>query len=643
MTHLELDTTVPLYNTFPHNTISSAEEEPNTKYTTTTTLNSIPTYPTEDDRNTLATSPTSSWDSSRRSSYSSISSASYSFSTSHSLRIKHCKSLPPPNGDKHVLYPTKEAAYKRIEWLEEQMRSSRQSNEAIVGSMSRSIQAFLDGRKVNDLEPPSFKNATTGSSSSDSVLYTTAATSDTDNKKSIEQDQGSSQHHAMRLMLDKLLELKDIVHKYSGSLTLDPMPGGTQSQQLHLSTQTIEKWIDGVTEHKQSTKQDLKNVVIPLLVATEREKQRNTRLMEGLCRLSAQKKAAHHDAMQHTKTRIAAVQKAFEAQKKQLRQHAQDKLNDSKEEQLEMEQVVDDMRQEMEAMIEELNQSKQQRERFEQKSKRLQDDLKAVQASSTEDPEFLALQSLLRESEAQVDQLEATYQEQMDKLEQIKSEFSKEKARIHATHAHQVNALVLEKEELRARLVKAEQAVSIAQSRKAVAQVNNSELEEALRRTVAERDGELAKTRFELEKSQRHSEQLQKVNQRQMQLELNTRLNELESSLKSQYKRDVDTYQVQLTRELRNMSGQMVELETELQDLERQHAHDVKIIDKHEQSLARLERDWKLKSTQWQEKEATLKASLLKADQKITTLEKEALVLYSKNLELAQQLGELDA
>ncbi|KAK4520207.1 uncharacterized protein ATC70_008338 [Mucor velutinosus] len=636
MTHLELDTAVPLYSTLPH-TISS-DEEPHTKYTTTTTLNSIPTYPTEDDRNTLATSPTSSWDSSRRSSYSSTSSTSYSFSTSHSFRIKHCKSLPPPNGDTHALYPTKEAAYRRIEWLEEQIRLSRQSNEAIINNMSQSIQTFLEGRKVNDLEPASFKDAATSSS----VLHTTTAPSDTDNKKSIEKDQGSSQHHAMRLVLDKLIELKHIVNKYAGSLVLDQPPESDIQSQLCLSTQTIEKWIDGVTEHKQSTKQDLKNVVIPLLVAAEKERQRNTRLMEGLCRLSAQKKAAHHDAMAHTKTRIAAVQKAFEKQKKQLRQHMQSKLNDSKEEQAEMEQVVDDMRQEMEAMIEELNQIKQQRERSEQKSKRLQNDLKAMQTSSIQDPDFLALQSLLRESETQVDQLEADHQEQMDKLEQIKSEFAKEKARIHATHAHQVNALVLEKEELRARLIKAEQSASIAQSRKVV-QVDNSELEEALRRTVAERDGELAKTRFELEKSQRHREQLQKVNQRQMQLELNTRLNELETSLKSQYRKDVDTYQVQLTRELRNMSGQMVELETELQDLERQHAQDVNIIDKHEQSLARLEKEWKLKSTQWQVDENKLKTSLAIADQKITSLEKEALVLYSKNLELAQQLGELDA
>lgn len=213
MTHLELDTTVPLYTTFPHTTAPD-QEEPHTKYTTAP-LNSIPPYLTEDDRISLATSPTSSWDSSRRSSYSSTS------STSHSLRIKHCKSLPPSNGDKHALYPTKEAAYKRIEWLEEQMRLSRQSNEAIVKNMSRSIQTFLDRRKANDLEPPSFNKDATGSS----ALYTSTATSDTDNKKSIEKDQGSSQHHAMRLVLDKLTELKHILSQYSASLTLDDAPG----------------------------------------------------------------------------------------------------------------------------------------------------------------------------------------------------------------------------------------------------------------------------------------------------------------------------------------------------------------------------------------------------------------------------------
>lgn len=656
MSHLELTTTVPLYNTFHLN------EEPNTKYTTT--LNTTQQYPTEDDRNTLATSPTSSWDSSRRSSYSSTCSASYTFSTNHNSRIKHCKSLPPSNGDKHALYPTKEAAFKRIEWLEEQMKLSRQSNETTLKNMSHSIQTFMNGRKeINcyDLEPASFKDNTCSSN----MLYTT---SNTDNKKAVEKDQGSSQHHANRLVLDKLVELKQIVDKYNVSLTLDQVQGkyllflfciltclqiytaddhnssGNNVQsEIYFSTQTIDKWIAGVTEHKQSTKQDFKNVLIPLLVAIEKEKQRNIRLIKGLNRLSSQKKAAHHDAIQQTKSRIVSLQTAFEKQKRSLRQHLQHKLEENKEEQAEIEQVVDDMRREMEIMIEELNQSKQQKERYEQKSKRYQDDLKALQqspsSSNTQDPDFLALQSLLRESEIQIGHLEANNQEQNEKLKQIKQDFAKEKSRIHSTHTHQVDALVLEKEELRTRLIKAEKSVSVVSRKVEI----DTELEQALRRTVAERDGELAKAKFELEKSQRHSEQLQKLNERQMQLEIDTRLNDLETSLKSQYRKDFDTYQVRLTREIRNMSGQLVELETELQALERQHLQDVKSIKQSEQQLSRLEKEWTLKSTQWQDEENGLKSILKDSDQKIATLEKEALILYGKNLELAQHLGELDS
>ncbi|KAG2189916.1 hypothetical protein INT46_007502, partial [Mucor plumbeus] len=609
----------------------------------------------EDDRNTLATSPTSSWDSSRRSSFSSTCSTSYTFSTSHNLRIKHCKSLPPSDGDKHALYPTREAAFKRIELLEEQMRLLKQSNETTVKNMSQSIQKFMNNRKeINcyDLKPASFvdntfnSNSNSSSCSGSSMLYTT---SNTDNKKSIEKDQGSSQHHANKLVLDKLMELKQIVDKYNVSLALnqvqDDHNGNSNNIQseIYFSTQTIDKWIAGVTGYKQSTKQDFKNVLVPLLVATEKEKQRNTRLIEGLNRLSSQKKAAQLDAIQQTKSRIVSLQTSFEKQKKKLRQRFQHMLDENKEEQIEIEQVVDDMRREMEIMMEELNQSKEQKERFEQKSKRFQDDLKALQelssSSNTKDSDFLALQSLLRESETQITYLEAYNQEQSEKLEQIKQDFAKEKSRIHSTHTHQVDALVLEKEELRARLIKAEKSVSVASRKVEI----DTEMEQALRRTVAERDGELAKAKFELEKTQRHSEQLQKLNERQMQLEIDTRLNDLETSLKSQYRKDFDTYQVRITREIRNMSGQLVELETELQDLERQHLQDVKLIKHNEQQLSRLEKECILKSTRWQDEENELKSMLKDSDQKITTLEKEALILYGKNLELAQHLGELDS
>ncbi|KAI8647457.1 hypothetical protein BD408DRAFT_479244 [Parasitella parasitica] len=447
--------------------------------------------------------------------------------------------------------------------------------------MSQAIQTFLGAKRSNlDLELPSSKH------------------SSANEKKLIEKDEGSFQHNAGRLVLEKLTELKEIVDRDGGSLTLNKLQG-----------------------HKQSPKQDLKNEV----VASEREK----RLIEGLKRLSRQKKAAHHEAVRKKRVHIVSLQAAFEKQKKQLRRHLQSKLNNNRQEQSEMEQVLDDMRRELEVMIKELNQSKQQREHSEQKSKRLQDGLKALQSPNTKNPDVLALQSLLQESEAQVDHLEATNQEKIDKLEQSKQDFAKESSRIHATHTHQINALVFEKEELRARLIQA--AKSAAE--------HNSELEEALRRTVAERDAELAKTKLELEKSKRHYEQLQKLTKKQMQLELDTRLNELKSSLKLQHRKEVDTYQLGLSRELRNMSGQIVELETELQDLERQHLRDIKSIQQYKPKLATLEKEL----MNWKDKEAGLKSELMKSNQKVSILEEEALVLFSKNLELAQRLSGLDS
>ncbi|CEP07207.1 hypothetical protein [Parasitella parasitica] len=604
MTHLQVATTVPLYDTF---TCSSCLDQGlDTKYATDL-LNSTAQYRAEDDCIALATSTTSSWDSSQRSSYSSILSATCINSPAeHNRQIKHYKSLPPPNGDKYTLYPTKETAYKRIEWMEEQMKLSRHSNEAIVQRMSQSIQMFLDTRRnTDDLEQPSSKD------------------SGTDDKKLMESSKYSSQHHVVGLVLEKLAELKAVVDKHTTSLTLDHMQVAAEKtgSQVIFSTQMIDKWIDRVTEHKNSPKQDLKNVE----AASAKEK----RLIEGLKRLSRQKKAAHHEAAQTAKARISSLQTAFENQKKQLRQHLQAKLNDNKQEQKDMEQVVDDMRHEMELMIEELNQSKQKREHLEQRSKRIQDDLKALQSPNTKNPDILALQSLLRESEAQIDHLKTENEGKTGILKQTQQDFAQEILQTHAAHAHEIKALKSEKEDLYARLAKAEKSAA----------THSSELEEALRRTVAERDGELAKTRFELEKSKRHSVQLQKLNEKQMQLELDARFNELKSSLKSQYRKDVDTCQLRLTREIRNMSGQIVELETELQDLERQHLRDIKSIQHYEPKLATLEKELMVRI----DKEALLKSALMDSNQKVSVLEKEALFLYSKNLELAQHLSGLDS
>jgi chromosome segregation ATPase len=393
-------------------------------------------------------------------------------------------------------------------------------------------------------------------------------------------------------------------------------------------------------------------VVIPLLFATEKERQRNTRLVQALQRLSRQKYTACQTEKQANKLQLIQMQSLHQAEKQTLKKQWQAKIDASVEEQQEMEQVLDDMRREMETMLDELDQVKQQRERYQQKSTRLELDLKSTM-SGVQDEDDPVLQNLLREAETRIDQLEADLEEQTIRISKLKQTSTKDletiKSRMSALHSQQVGALIAEKEELRSRLVKAERsaaefALSVeVENKKRAAKPHDSELEHALRRTVAEKDGELAKVQFELKKMQKQTEQLHTFAEKQMQRELKTRMEELESDLRSQYKKQFDANQVHLTRELRELSGQIVELEAELQGLERQHEQDMRLIDNSKKSQWSAEEKLDKKKKEWDTRETELKMSIVKADQKIISLEKETLVLYGKNLEMAKHLGELDA
>lgn len=123
MTHLEISTTTenPFNIAYP--------QKFNSEY-----INQESYHNSEDDNSTVV-SPTMTWESSRRSSFSSLS------SSNTTATLRHCKSL---HCDKSVLYPTKKAAYERIEYLEEQMRLYKRSNNAIVKNMLSSIDCFLE-------------------------------------------------------------------------------------------------------------------------------------------------------------------------------------------------------------------------------------------------------------------------------------------------------------------------------------------------------------------------------------------------------------------------------------------------------------------------------------------------------------------
>lgn len=361
-------------------------------------------------------------------------------------------------------------------------------------------------------------------------------------------------------------------------------------KQIFFSTQIIESWIHSATQHK-STKQDLQNV-----------ESKHQRLVQAIQSLSQQHTSTKQQLIQLEKLYKLKIEKELKLSKEKT-EIEQDKN--------EIEQLLDEVRNEMENMMEELNNVKSERERYCEKSKRYEMDLKSIEMDENDD-QVVALQGLLRESETQVRQMEVDYHDQIS---------------IHAS----------ENKDLKTKLVRAERSVAELSLMMEVKkrQQQSAEMEQALRRTVAERDGELAKVRFELEKSQRHTEQMKTQRDKQMQLELNTRLEDLEDELKSQYKKEGDTYQVRISRELRDISGLLVELETEVQDLEHQHEQDMKRSIDTEDKLKRLQ-------SCFESNEKSSKQCIQELQEKVQVLEGEVLLLYGKNLELAQHLGELD-
>ncbi|KAI8360784.1 hypothetical protein BD560DRAFT_448917 [Blakeslea trispora] len=546
--------------------------------------------PTDDDNSIV--SPISSSDtcsfSSRRSSYSSF--ASSSFNSSPGSLIRHSKSLQLDSSDKATLYPTKKSAYDRIEFLEEQLRVQRQLNESILKKKS-----LKDGK---------------GESGNTEVLSP--------------------------MIIHKLQEIKQLVADYhiEFSQNKDHAKAFSIQNEVSFSTQIIENWIQRVTQLDISpTKQDLKNVMIPLLHAAEIERNRNARLVEALSRLSQQK-----HTVSKTARKLNSRVMSLERETNQLKQKLTNIKQQHKEESTEMELVIEDMRKEMESMIEELDQAKQQKDRLEEKLELLEKDL---MDGLPED----RLHALQRESETRLEQLKLDNQEQVDRLNQALQERNK----IISTHTQQVEALKQEKDQLRSRLVQAERSAAefdllIAVERKKNEQPSGSdkELEEALKRTLAERDAEIAKTNQELEKTKKQIDRVQQFNEKQIQREVDARLEELETQLRLAHKKDTDTYKLQISREVRELSGQLVEFEEELQALERQHLQDQQSIENAKHSQFSVEETMRIEKNNWERKEHELKMDITKAEQRIISLEKEVLLLYGKNLDMAMHLGELE-
>jgi hypothetical protein len=274
------------------------------------------------------------------------------------------------------------------------------------------------------------------------------------------------------------------------------------------------------------------------------------------------------------------------------------------QEKREMEQVVDEMQREMESMINEIDQLKQ-----------------------IEDADEEGMKELLLEST-----------ESLRSAELVNLELKQSLIKVKTTLEQQVEALAHEKEELRGRLIKAEQAATNNHQKLQ----ENTELEKVLQRAVAQREAETAKITYDLDKLQKQYKQLQETNEKRLQQEVQVRFDDLESQLKVKYKKEQDLFELQLSRDTRQLAGHITELELEIENADRQHDQDMQLMNHIKKQFDSKTRQIQQREHLWEKKESELKHIILNYDQKLISLEKEVLVLYSKNIELVGSLGELE-
>ncbi|KAI8974727.1 hypothetical protein BDB01DRAFT_838596 [Pilobolus umbonatus] len=324
-------------------------------------------------------------------------------------------------------------------------------------------------------------------------------------------------------------------------------------------------------------------------------------------------------------TRVLIQQKKAENKDLRLR------LKESEADRNEIEQVLEDIRLEMEVMISEMNEMREERDRYQSKSDRLERDLIDM-VENEEDEEMIALQGLLRESEVQVETLELEVVEQSIKINELTATVHRQE-KIYKEeiedYQEEVDLLNEEKGRLVNRLKSSERSlaelellmeVEKAKQRKSS---DSTVSEHKLLVTITERDYELSELKLQIEK---HQVEIQAL-RNQYEIELQTRELEMKSQYEIEYKKQSDIYQVQHTREVRNMATALAELEAELEVMEEQKHH---LLETIQQSQA-------------QKRENELQSDLNQSKLTINQLEEEALILYKKNLTLAQQLSELDA
>ncbi|KAI9020180.1 hypothetical protein CLU79DRAFT_756054 [Phycomyces nitens] len=369
-------------------------------------------------------------------------------------------------------------------------------------------------------------------------------------------------------------------------------------------------------------------------------------------------------------------------------------MTDSLEEKEEIEQTLDAMRSEMETMLEELEESRQETERFRDQANGLRADLDNLSKMDDENKSDHVLYLLQTEAQAQINEMEketrrqdmvikdlrndlrtieglyreakqakATQDKELGRLQSIRERAAEVDIQRKTLEAKLFEAEKLKAEaELKEEMVKAqskglqedfkktiaslEDQLSKAKSELSAFKPNNaddeaSSIERALERAVAERDAELSKLQKTLEQTERKIiNQEASYNTRQEQEKAAWKVL-IEEQAVIDHQRELDIYKVQHSRDIRAMSCQIVDLESEIESLERRHSEESShfAIVKREQLAS--EEKARLEKVEWITVERELRQSIVVLEQKTIGLEGETVRLYGKNLDLAHRLGQI--
>ncbi|KAI9317480.1 hypothetical protein BX666DRAFT_1877390 [Dichotomocladium elegans] len=154
------------------------------------------------------------------------------------------------------------------------------------------------------------------------------------------------------------------------------------------------------------------------------------------------------------------------------------------------------------------------------------------------------------------------------------------------------------------------------------------DVETALSREVAKREAQLA----QLERT------LQQVTEQQHR-DRGAWERRMRDELSAVYMQEKEVYKVQISRELRALASQTAEQETEIESLERRYGEAAAAATRAEALRKQVEEKCADQMHQYEKNEQDLRNTILQLTQKLSSLEHDSLKLFSRNIELAQQLG----